>query len=121
MMPTWAPVFWWANCKNAFTRNCAVECSEYGYAFESKRADDFDPMQPVLQTDGTRKKQDIRTMPFIRFEDNECHAMPFFGINLRGLNRPVGAIMQFAKQNKALAKKRWKLSPIPTIRSISAN
>lgn len=103
--------FWWANCKNVFTRNCAVECSEYGYAFESKRADDFDPMQPVLRTDGTRKKQDIRTMPFIRFEDNECHAMPFFGINLRGLNRPVGAIMQFAKQNKALAKEAMEAIP----------
>lgn len=103
--------FWWANCKNSFTRNCAVECSEHGYAFESKRAADFDPMQLVLQPDGKRKKQDIRTMPFIRFEDNECHSMPFFGISLRGLSRPVGAIMQFAKQNPALAKEAMEAIP----------
>ncbi len=103
--------FWWANCKNSFTRNCAVECSEHGYAFESKRAADFDPVQLVLQPDGKRKKQDIRTMPFIRFEDNECHSMPFFGLSLRGLSRPVGAIMQFAKQNPALAKEAMEAIP----------
>jgi hypothetical protein len=65
----------------------------------------------VLQPDGTRKKRDVRVMPFIRFEDNECHAMPFFGLNLRGLNRPVGKIMQFAQQNKALAKEAMEAIP----------
>lgn len=103
--------FWWANSKNVLTRNVAAECSEYGYAFDSKRASDFDPMQSILQPDGTRKKQDIRVLPFIRFEDNECHAMPFFGLNLRGLSRPVGKIMQFAEQNKALAKEAMEAIP----------
>jgi len=103
--------FWWANSHNAFTRNVAAECSEYGFAFECKRAADFDPVQSVLQPDGTRKKQDVRVMPFIRFEDNECHAMPFFGLNLRGLTRPVGKIMQFAQQNKALAKEAMEAVP----------
>ncbi|MBP3953751.1 G8 domain-containing protein [Gemmata sp. G18] len=103
--------FWWANCKNSFTRNVAAECSEYGFAFECRRAADFDPVQPVLQADGSRKKQDVRTLPFIRFEDNECHAMPFFGMNLRGLTRPVGKIMQFAEQNKALAKEAMEAIP----------
>lgn len=50
-------------------------------------------------------------LPFIRFEDNECHAMPFFGLNLRGLSRPVGAIMQFAQQNKGLAKEAMEAIP----------
>jgi G8 domain len=103
--------FWWANCKNSFTRNVAVGCSEYGYAFECRRAPDFDPVLPILQTDGKRKKQDVRVLPFIRFEDNECHSMPFFGFNLRGLSRPVGGIMQFAEQNKGLAKEAMEAIP----------
>ncbi len=36
------------------------------------------------------KKQDIRTLPFVRFENNEAHAMRFFGLNLRGITRPDG-------------------------------
>lgn len=103
--------FWWANCGNTFTRNVAVECSEYGFNFDSRRAADFDPKQLVLQTDGTRKEQDVRTIPFVRFEENECHSMPFFGLNLRGLHRPLGKIMQFAGQNKDLAKEAMEAIP----------
>jgi hypothetical protein len=68
-------------------------------------------MLTVLQADGTRKPQDVRVMPFIRFEDNECHSMPFFGLNLRGLHRPVGKIMQFAEQNKPLAQEAMEAVP----------
>ena len=63
--------FWWANCQNSFTRNVAVECAEYGYRFDCKKTDDYDPMRPIRQPDGTVKTQDTRVMPFIRFEDNE--------------------------------------------------
>src|SRR5581483_10081879 len=27
--------FWWANCRNTFTRNVAAECDEYGYRFDA--------------------------------------------------------------------------------------
>src|SRR6185436_13847657 len=29
--------FWWANSLNAFTRNVAAECDEYGYFFQARR------------------------------------------------------------------------------------
>jgi hypothetical protein len=103
--------FWWANCRNTFTRNVAAECSEYGFAFECRRADGFDPELPVLQADGSRKKEDVRVLPFVRFEDNEAHAMPFFGLNLRGLTRPPGKIMYFPEQNKGLAKEAKEAVP----------
>jgi hypothetical protein len=76
--------FWWANSMNAFTRNVACECDEYGYFFQAAKTDDFDPVLPVLQPDGSRKKVDIRTLSFVRFEDNECHCQRRHGFNLGG-------------------------------------
>ncbi|MGC4003834.1 MAG: hypothetical protein QM811_12195 [Pirellulales bacterium] len=83
--------FWWANCQNSFTRNVAVDCGEYGYRFESIRTDTFDPVLPIRQPDGTVKSLDTRTMPFIRFEDNEAHSFRQFGLNIRGVPRFGGA------------------------------
>jgi hypothetical protein len=76
--------FWWANSLNAFTRNVACECDEYGYFFQVAKTDDFDPVLPVLQPDGTKKKVDVRTLPFIRFEDNESHCQRRHAFNLGG-------------------------------------
>ncbi len=43
---------------------------------------------PILQPDGTRKQIDIRTLPFVRFDDNEAHCDGLYGINLgEGVNR----------------------------------
>ena len=36
----------------------------------------------IRQPDGSRKPVDIRTLPFVRFEDNESHSNGFWGINL---------------------------------------
>jgi hypothetical protein len=78
--------FWWANSLNAFTNNVAAECDQDGFRFEVVARDDFDPVLPVLQADGTRESVDIRTLPFLRFDDNEAHCQRFFGLNLGGFN-----------------------------------
>lgn len=78
--------FWWSNSLNAFTRNVAVECDQHGYRFEVVASEKFRPVLPVLQPDGSRKPVDIRTLPFIRFDDNEAHTQRRFGINLGGFN-----------------------------------
>src|SRR6185436_9417344 len=62
--------FWWANGLNSFTRNVAVENGLYGFRYEAMEK----LVLPVRQPDGTRKPTDIRTLPFVRFEDNEGHS-----------------------------------------------
>jgi hypothetical protein len=76
--------FWWANCRNTFTRNVACDCDEYGYFFQATKTKGFDPILSVLHPDGKRKKVDIRTLPFIRFEDNEAHTQRRHAFNLGG-------------------------------------
>jgi hypothetical protein len=77
--------FWWANSRNSFTRNVAVECDQYGFRFEVVKNDKFDPAISVPQPDGATKRTDLRTIPFIRFDENETHAQRRFGINLGGI------------------------------------
>ncbi len=76
--------FWWANSHNSFTRNVAAECDEYGYFFQAAKTPDFDPNLKVMQSDGTKQRVDIRTLPFIRFEDNVTHCQRRHGFNLGG-------------------------------------
>lgn len=76
--------FWWTNSHNTFTRNVAVECDRYGFRFEASPIKGFDLRRPVLQPDGSTEPVDIRTLSFIRFEDNEAHDH-LFGVNLGGL------------------------------------
>ena len=76
--------FWWANCLNTFTRNVAAECDEYGYFFQSAKTAEFDPARPIQQPDGSRERVDIRTLPFVRFEDNEAHCQRRHAFNLGG-------------------------------------
>ena len=76
--------FWWANCLNTFTRNVACECDEYGYFFQAAKTADFDPVLPIQQPDGTRKRVDIRTLPFVRFEDNMAVCQRRHAFNLGG-------------------------------------
>ncbi len=76
--------FWWANSLNAFTHNVAAECDQDGFRFEVLAGKTFDPVLPILQADGSRTRVDVRTVPFLRFEGNEAHAMRFFGLNLGG-------------------------------------
>jgi hypothetical protein len=76
--------FWWANSHNSFTRNVAAECDEYGYFFQCAKTADFDPLLSIQQPDGSRKRVDIRTLPFVRFEDNEAHCQRRHAFNLGG-------------------------------------
>ncbi|MES2792962.1 MAG: G8 domain-containing protein [Planctomycetota bacterium] len=103
--------FWFANCQNSFTRNVAAECAEYGYRFDCKTTENFNPVLPIRQPDGTVKPQDTRVMPFIRFEDNEAHTMKFFCLNLRGITRPAGGGLDIYGQNITLAKEASEAIP----------
>jgi hypothetical protein len=106
--------FWWANCRNNFTRNVAAECAEYGYRFDCKKTEDFDPVMAIRQPDGTVKTEDTRVMPFIRFEDNEAHTMRFFCLNLRGITRPAGGGLALYEQNETLAREASEAMPDPS-------
>lgn len=76
--------FWWANSRNAFTRNVAVECDGYGYRFDAPEASAANLSAAVKEPGGNRREVDIRTLPFIRFEGNEAHSHSRYGLNLGG-------------------------------------
>ncbi|WP_165250117.1 G8 domain-containing protein [Paludisphaera soli] len=104
--------FWWANSQNSFTRNVAVECAEYGYRFDVKKTDDYDPVRAIRQPDGSTAARDVRILPFVRFEDNEAHTMKFFCLNLRGVTRPDRGL-DFYSQNESLAREASEAIPEP--------
>lgn len=74
--------FWWSNSFNTFTRNVACENNRYGYRFEATETSAMKMDLPIMQPDGKTRVTDIRTLPFIRFEDNEAHCDGLYGINL---------------------------------------
>ena len=81
--------FWWTCSLNAFTRNIAAECGNYGFRYEATPSSSLKLMFPIRQPDGTMKQIDPRTLPFVRFEDNEVHSSHgLYGVNLgEGVNR----------------------------------
>ncbi len=80
--------FWWANSLNTFTRNVSCENNHYGYFFEATETSALKLTLPVQDASGATKPTDIRTLPFVRFEDNEAHCDGLYGINLgQGVNR----------------------------------
>jgi hypothetical protein len=115
--------FWWANSLNTFTRNVACECDLYGYRFEATPTDGFDLRLPVRQPDGSTRRVDIRTLPFVRFEGNEAHSVPY-GLNLgqEGIDRPgpdrphstIGPDERhpFVIRNTRVWNTRWALRPV---------
>ena len=80
--------FWWANSLNTLTRNVATANGNYGYRFEATQTSELKLSLPVQQPDGSLKDVDIRTLPFVRFDDNEVHSSHgLYGINLgEGVN-----------------------------------
>lgn len=120
--------FWWANSRNTFTRNVAVECDRYGYKFEAEPLDHATPALNVLANDdapesfdlrlnvrapnGTRTPVDIRTLPFVRFDDNEAHGQ-LYGINLGEGVRGVGPDGRhpFVLRNTRLWNNFWAFRP----------
>jgi hypothetical protein len=81
--------FWWANSLNTFTRNVAADCDRYGFRYEATPTSALRLVLPVQQPDGSRESLDIRTLPFVRFDDNEVHSSQgLYGFNLgEGVNR----------------------------------
>jgi hypothetical protein len=81
--------FWWANSLNTFTRNVAVNNDRYGFRYEATASGTTPLNLPIQQADGSKAKMDIRTLPFVRFDDNEVHSnVGPYGINLgEGVNR----------------------------------
>ena len=73
--------FWWSNGRNTFTRNVACENDEYGFRFEITKASNFDPMCSIRTPAGERQPIDVRTIPFLRFEDNESHSEGLYSFN----------------------------------------
>jgi hypothetical protein len=73
--------FWWANGRNTFTRNIACENDQYGYRFEVTKSSGFNPEMLIRQPDGTRATSDIRTLPFLRFDENESHSEGLYSFN----------------------------------------
>jgi len=71
--------FWWANGRNTFTRNVACENDRYGYHFQIAKTPDFDPVLSLRDPTGKVAPHDVRTVPFLRFEDNESHGDGLFG------------------------------------------
>ncbi|CAN5241972.1 hypothetical protein BH11PLA2_BH11PLA2_09930 [soil metagenome] len=81
--------FWWTNSLNSFTRNVAAECDQYGFRYEATPGSGHMLDFKIRQPDGTSKKVDVRTLPFVRFDDNEVHSSHgLYGVNLgEGVNR----------------------------------
>jgi hypothetical protein len=81
--------YWWANSLNTFTRNVAVDNGVYGFRYEATASRSHPLVFPILQPDGSKKDVDIRTLPFVRFDDNETHSNTgHYGVNLgEGVNR----------------------------------
>jgi hypothetical protein len=81
--------FWWTCSLNSFTRNVAAECGNYGFRYEATPSSSLKLLFPIRQPDGSRKQLDPRTLPFVRFEDNEVHSSHgLYGVNLgEGVNR----------------------------------
>jgi len=70
--------FWWANGRNTFTRNVACENDHYGYHFQIVKSVEFNPVLRLREPDGKIAERDVRTLPFLRFEDNESHSEGLF-------------------------------------------
>ena len=71
--------FWWANGRNSLTRNVACENDRYGFHYQIAKTPIFDPVVRLRGPDGIALARDVRTVPFLRFEDNESHGDGLFG------------------------------------------
>jgi hypothetical protein len=75
--------FWWANSANTFTRNVAADNGNYGFRYEATPNSRLSLIMRVQQPGGDYRQVDIRTLPFVRFDDNEVHSsVGLYGVNL---------------------------------------
>ncbi|MEO6785970.1 MAG: hypothetical protein ABI318_07535, partial [Chthoniobacteraceae bacterium] len=73
--------FWWANGRNTLTRNVSCENDQYGFRFELAKTSNFNPVLRIRGLDGESEERDVRTLPFVRFEDNESHSEGLYSFN----------------------------------------
>jgi hypothetical protein len=110
--------FWWANSLNTFTRNVSCENAEYGYRFEATQTSVFPLTLSVMKPDGEMRRVDIRTLPFVRFEDNEAHCDGLYGFNLGMGVREVGPDAQhpFVIRNMKIWEVHYAFRPqVPSL------
>jgi hypothetical protein len=104
--------FWWANGRNAFTRNVSCDNHHYGYFFEVATTE---AVLPLRTPDGAVRRQDVRTVPFFRFEDNEAHTLPLYGFKFGndGTSRLVRGDRQhpFIVRNLKVWETHYNLQP----------
>ena len=83
--------FWWANSLNTFTRNVAGENDQLRLPLrgDADERASSSTLPDACSPTAARKTVDIRTLPFVRFEDNEVHSSDgLYGINLgEGVDR----------------------------------
>ncbi len=81
--------FWWTNSLNSFTRNVAAECDRYGFRYEATQTSALKLNFNIRQASGKKQIVDVRTLPFVRFDDNEVHSSQgLYGVNLgEGVSR----------------------------------
>ncbi len=68
--------FWWANGRNALTRNVSCDNDHYGYFFDIATEQ---VLLPLRRPDGTVVRRNVQTVPFLRFEGNEAHTLRLYG------------------------------------------
>lgn len=106
--------FWWSNSLNTFTRNVSCENDRYGFRFEATPSSQFDiTALDVMQADGRLAKTDVRTLPFVRFADNEAHCDGKYGVNLGEGVRQVGPDAQhpFVMHNTKIWETHYAFRP----------
>jgi len=70
--------------RNAFTRCVAATVDEYGYFFQVAKTPDFRSRAADRAAGRQRSDVDIRTLPFLRFDDNESHCQRRHAFDLGG-------------------------------------
>jgi hypothetical protein len=106
--PNDGAAFWWPNGRNTLVRNVSCENDEYGYRYDSQKSKYFDTTLPILMPDGNTKLVDIRTLAFLRFEDNTAHTEGLYGLLLanNGNSQPDDSITT-QKQLEYFRKIDW--------------
>ena len=65
-----------------FTRNVACENDRYGYQLRDRSGARLRPVAPACGRPTARwPSRDVRTLPFLRFEDNEVHSEGLYSFN----------------------------------------
>lgn len=85
--------YWWANGRNAFTRNVAAESDRFGFFYDMRKVTRYYSTvyssattlsAPVLREDGTETNTVVRDIRILRFDDNVAHAQKTWSYMFRG-------------------------------------